>query len=140
MTVVVRPAARGDIEAVLALWGAGRTAHAITPDTPEALERLLATDPWGLLVAEEEGEVRGALIAAWDGWRGNLYRLAVDPAHRRRGIARRLVRAGEERLRERGAPRITALVAFEDDDARAFWAAAGYEADADIGRMVRSLL
>jgi ribosomal protein S18 acetylase RimI-like enzyme len=139
MTVVVRPAARGDIEAVLALWGTGRTAHATTPDTPEALERLLATDPWGLLVAEEEGEVRGALIAAWDGWRGNLYRLAVDPAHRRRGIARRLVRAGEERLRERGAPRITALVAFEDDDARAFWTAVGYEADAEIGRMVRSL-
>src|SRR3954469_9617811 len=95
---VVRTAAVGDVPAVLALWARARSANASTPDTPESVERLLATDPGALLVAEREGAIVGALIAAWDGWRGGMYRLAVDPDHRRRGIATALVRAGEARL------------------------------------------
>lgn len=79
------------------------------------------------------------MIAGDDLWRGSFYRLAVRESHRRRGIGLALVRAGEERLRAAGVPRITALVAFDDEDARAFWRAAGYAADEDMGRMVRSV-
>jgi ribosomal protein S18 acetylase RimI-like enzyme len=136
---IVRAGAAQDVPAVLALWAAARSANASTPDTPESLERLLATDAGALLVAERDGAIVGALIAAWDGWRGGMYRLAVDPAHRRRGIALALVRAGEARLAACGAPRITALVAHEDVDAVALWAAAGYAHDPTIARFVKSL-
>ena len=98
---------------------------------------LLAHD--ALLVAEVDGQIVGAVIAAFDGWRGNFYRLAVAPVHRRRGIAAQLLAAGEERLRAAGVLRVTALVAFDDEVARGFWAAAGYDADPIIGRMVRTL-
>jgi len=115
---VVRPAGPGDIEAGLALWARARTAAASTPDTPEALANLLAHTPGALLVAElEDGTIAGALIAAWDGWRGNMYRLAVDPPQRRRGIARALVDEGERRLRAHGARRVTALLGREDERA-----------------------
>jgi ribosomal protein S18 acetylase RimI-like enzyme len=124
---------------VLALWAAERTAHAVTPDTPEALRAVLATDPGALLIAEDAGETVGALIAAWDGWRGNLYRLAVAGSRRREGIGRALVRASEQRLRALGAQRVTALVAHDDATAIAFWTAAGYPPGAAIGRHVRSL-
>jgi ribosomal protein S18 acetylase RimI-like enzyme len=137
--VDIRAAARQDVPAVLALWARARSGNASTPDTPAGVERLLATDPQALLVAERDGELVGALIAAWDGWRGGMYRLAVDPAHRRRGIATALVRAGEARLAGLGAPRITALVAHEDTDAVAMWDAAGYAHDRTIARFVRSL-
>jgi ribosomal protein S18 acetylase RimI-like enzyme len=70
-------------------------------------------------VAEVDGRIVGALIAASDGWRGSMYRLAVDPQYRGRGIARRLVACGEARLRERGVPRVTALVSGEDGVATA---------------------
>ena len=122
---------------MLALWGGARSAHAVTEDTPERVAALLEHD--ALLVAEVDGEIVGAVIAAFDGWRGNFYRLAVAPVHRRRGIAARLVAAGEERLRAAGAPRVTALVAFDDEVARGFWAAAGYDADPIMGRMVRTI-
>ena len=137
----VRTAGAADIPDVLALWTRARSANASTPDTAEALERLLVTGPGALLVAEDGpgGAIVGALVAAWDGWRGNMYRLAVDPAHRRRGIALALVAAGERRLRALGARRITALVAHEDADAVALWAAAGYARDETIARFVRSL-
>lgn len=110
------------------------------PDRLDGVEQLVeAGSPAALLVAEREGEVVGALIAAWDGWRGNMYRLAVRDEHRRRGIGLALTRAGEDYLRERGARRVTALVAFDDDEAGAFWEAAGYPADREIGRRVRNI-
>jgi ribosomal protein S18 acetylase RimI-like enzyme len=106
----------------------------------EDVQRLLAGAAGGLLVADADGAILGALIAAWDGWRGNMYRLAVRSEHRRRGIGLALVRAGEEHLRRQGARRITALVGYEDEVASAFWEAAGYPQDHEIGRRVRNLL
>jgi ribosomal protein S18 acetylase RimI-like enzyme len=68
-----------------------------------------------------------------------MYRLAVREGHRRQGIGIALTRAGEEYLRGCGARRITALVAFDDEIAGAFWESAGYPQDHDIGRRVRNL-
>jgi ribosomal protein S18 acetylase RimI-like enzyme len=137
--VVVRECRRDELPAVLALWGLARSPHARTPDTADAVARLLDDAPGSLLVAERAGRIVGALIAAWDGWRGNMYRLAVHPDHRRAGIARRLVEAGERQLRARGANRVTALVPHDDAVARAAWTAAGYTSDPVIGRFVRNL-
>lgn len=128
-----------DANAVLALWAEARSGHASTADRLEDIERLIADSPAALLIAEREGEIVGALIAGWDGWRGNMYRLAVREGHRREGIGIALTRAGEEYLRECGARRITALVAFEDDAAGGFWGSAGYPQDHEIGRRVRNL-
>jgi ribosomal protein S18 acetylase RimI-like enzyme len=128
-----------DAPAVLELWHEARSAHASTTDHLEDVQRLLSETPGGLLVAEGESALVGVLIAAWDGWRGNMYRLAVPPGRRRQGIGIALVRAGEEHLHRQGARRITALVGYDDAVAVAFWGAAGYPQDHEIGRHVRSL-
>lgn len=125
--------------AVLELWSQARSEHASTPDRIDDVERLVAESPAALLVAERNGEIVGALIAAWDGWRGNMYRLAVRDGHRRQGIGLALIRAGEEYLRGCGARGITALVAFDDERAGAFWESAGYPRDRVMGRRVRNL-
>jgi ribosomal protein S18 acetylase RimI-like enzyme len=135
----IRPATAADVDAVLAVWAAARSAAAQTPDHPEMVERLLERDPGALLVAEAGGEVIGVLIAGWDGWRGNVYRLAVLPPHRRQGIARRLVDAGHERLRAQGARRVTALVGGEEGAAHGLWRAVGYQRDEFVHRFVRDL-
>ena len=85
------------------------------------------------------GRLVGTIVAGWDGWRGNLYRLAVLPTARRRGIALRLVAEAERRLAEKGAIRLSALVMSEHDPAVALWLAAGYARDPRVGRFVRSL-
>jgi len=68
-----------------------------------------------------------------------MYRLAVSKEHRRQGTGIALTRAGEEYLLSRGVHRVTALVAFEDEVAGAFWESAGYPQDRKIGRRVRNL-
>jgi ribosomal protein S18 acetylase RimI-like enzyme len=78
------------------------------------------------------------LIAVWDGWRGNFYRLAVDPLWQRHGVATSLVRRAEARLREVGALRLSAIVASDEVQAMAFWTALGYEQQADRERFVRN--
>ena len=137
---VVRTGRLDDAPAVLALWSLARSEHATTTDRAADIERLISQTPSALFVAEADGGgIVGALLAGWDGWRGNMYRLAVHPAHRRGGIARQLLDAGEEHLRGLGARRVTALVAHDDDLAAAFWDSAGYPVDRGIGRRVRNL-
>lgn len=135
----VRGCEQRDVPEVLALWGQARSEHASTPDRIDDVERLVADSPAALLVAERDGKIVGALIAAWDGWRGNMYRLAVRDEYRREGIGSTLTRAGEEYLRRCGVRRVTALVAFEDEIAGGFWESAGYPLDHEIGRRVRNL-
>jgi ribosomal protein S18 acetylase RimI-like enzyme len=152
--VVVRPARRSEIPAVLALWREADAVPSISDD-PASLRRLLDTSEDALLVAETAdnpepggpepdgpgagGRLVGTIVAGWDGWRGNLYRLAVLPTARRRGIALRLVAEAERRLAEKGAIRLSALVMSEHDPAVALWLAAGYARDPRVGRFVRSL-
>jgi ribosomal protein S18 acetylase RimI-like enzyme len=135
---LVREARREDCPAVLDLW---RQAEAVpsSTDTPGELERLIGEDRGLFLVAEDSGRLVGSIIGGWDGWRGNMYRLAVVPDHRRRGLARALVAEVERRLRARGARRVTALVVKSEEEALAFWEAVGYGHDARIQRYVRML-
>jgi len=123
---------------VLDLW---RQADAIPSrtDTPEDLHSLVDDNAALLLAAEAKGRVVGTIIGGWDGWRGNMYRLAVLSDSRRRGIARSLVAEAERRLRAKGARRITALVVKSEEPASAFWQAIGYDHDARMARYVKTL-
>ena len=126
----IREGELDDIPALLELW---RLAGSVpTPsDRSDSLATLVEHDPRALLVAESQGTLVGSIIAAWDGWRGSFHRLAVRPGYRRRGLATELVRIGEDRLRERGAIRLAAIVARNEEAALRFWAAQGYTLQPD---------
>jgi ribosomal protein S18 acetylase RimI-like enzyme len=132
----IRSAVARDIATVLDLWAGAGSLPSVS-DSPDGLARLLATDPGALLVAELDGILAGSLIAAWDGWRGSFYRLAVSPEHRRKGLATMLLREGERRLHELGAVRLTAIVVDNEAGAMGFWRAAGYEHQQRRARFVR---
>jgi ribosomal protein S18 acetylase RimI-like enzyme len=135
---IIRPLRAAESRALLALWAAAAATPSVT-DSAEEIERAVGHERLVCLVAEVESALVGSIFATFDGWRGNIYRLAVHPGHRRRGVARRLVVAAEEILVRWGVRRITALVEKDHPSAVAFWGATGYDDDTRISRFVRTL-
>src|SRR6516225_5907663 len=79
-----------DVAAVLDLWQKADARPGVT-DNADDLRRAVTESQATVLLAEAEGQIVGSIIGAFDGWRGNIYRMAVHPNHRRLGIARTLV-------------------------------------------------
>lgn len=111
-----------DFDAVAAVWtAAGRDVLA-----QAELRAKLTRDPELFLVAEARHDVVAVVMGTYDGRRGGILRLAVHPAHRRRGIATRLVDELERRFQRMGCPRVNLLVMPDNATALRFWQGLGY--------------
>jgi ribosomal protein S18 acetylase RimI-like enzyme len=135
--VNIRSGRRGDAASILELWHISGALPTVT-DNSESISYLLDSDKDALIVAEVGGRVVATVIATWDGWRGNLYRLAVAPGSRRKGIATQLVTEAERRLSERGAIRLSILVP-KPGSASSFWSKMGYLEDSRVARFAKTL-
>ena len=136
--IALRTATTDDVAEILAFW-TDATAEPSSTDDVAGVEHLLAHAPGALIVAVDGGTIVGTVIAGWDGWRGTLYRLAVAPSHRRRGIASALVDDAEQHLHACGARRMHLIVSTAGGPTAVdFWAAARYE-PTDQLRMVKDL-
>jgi GNAT superfamily N-acetyltransferase len=136
--ITLRLAGAGDIAGLLQLWADAEAEPTVTDDV-QALSALLAFNPQSVLLAVHGDVIVGSLIIGWDGWRGTFYRLAVAPAHRRKGAARRLVAEGEAQLLRVGARRLSVIAVAGDPRAAPFWTAVGYVTQAGRQRLVKNV-
>jgi ribosomal protein S18 acetylase RimI-like enzyme len=131
-----RAAAPRDAVGLLELWSRAAFGRSVSDDE-ESVGRLLAHPTSTCFVVEHDGAIVASLIAGWDGWRLHLYRLAVDGAWRRRGIARRLLDEAERLAVGLGAVRLDAMVDAGNDDGAAFWTSAGFDPNDGTTRFER---
>ena len=126
--IEIRPFQPNQTEAVVALWDA---CDLIRPwnDPRRDVERKLRVDPELFLVAAEEELVLGSVMAGYEGHRGWINYLAVDPSRRRQGLGTRLMDEAERLLAERGCPKINLQIRSENADVIAFYGALGYRTD-----------
>jgi len=121
-----------DLDAVVALWQA---CGLVRPWNDPAADIALSerSPSAGLFVGGHRGDGIGALWATImcgsDGHRGWLYYLAVDPARRRGGIARAMVRHAEKWLADAGVPKAELMIRPENEAVRAFYEQVGYEVE-----------
>ena len=118
--IILRQCLEEDIDSVLELWRAANSTPSVT-DTPDCLLTTIDSAASSVMAAVSGDTVAGSIIAACDGWRGNVYRLAVHPDFQRRGIARRLVTEAGTWLRSQGAKRVGAVVEKDHPWATGFW-------------------
>ena len=137
--IEIRPCRLEECAAVLAMWARAGAIPSPT-DTLQEVNHLVREHADSLLVASRQGSIVGSVIGGWDGWRGNIYRLAVAPEARRAGLARRLVDAAERMLVSKGARRFSALVERHEAHAVGFWDALadrGWQRDERMMRYIK---
>jgi len=128
-----------DQGAVIALWDA---CDLLRPwnDPASDIGLCLDTPASNLFVAGAAGEdgiagLWATIMCGSDGHRGWLYYLAVDPARRRTGVARSMVRHAEDWLAGQGIRKVELMIRPENDGVREFYERMGYEVEP---RMVMS--
>jgi len=121
----IRPMLAEDFRELMTLWSATEGLGVGPGDTPEAIATFLDRNPEMSLVGLSDGAIVASILCGHDGRRGFIYRLAVSPAHRRRGLAAELVRRCVAGLAAAGIPRCQIFVEADNEAARDFWAAMG---------------
>ena len=134
----IRPAKPAEALDVLAFWATAAEGTSISDD-PAGVRGLIERDPDALLLAVDGERIVGTVIAGFDGWRCHLYRLAVAPDRRRRGIGSALLDAAHRRFEAFGGRRADAMVLEHNETGQAAWAAAGYHREDHWRRWVRPL-
>ena len=127
-TFHVRELGLDDYAELLALWQRAGL-HSLKPqgrDSRPSLAQQLDSGVLTMLGLEENGQLVGAAIVTHDSRKGWINRLVVDPLHRRRGHATRLIAAAEETLRNQGINVIAALVESANPTSLALFKSAGY--------------
>ncbi len=128
MEHVVRPYRPGDREALVELWSACELTRPWN-DPYRDIERKLARDPENLLVVEHDGNLVGSVMVGYEGHRGWVNYLAVNPGHRGQGLGRLLMERAEEILRGLGAAKLNLQVRSSNEAALGFYERLGYKQD-----------
>ena len=131
MTLQIRPFTEGDEAQVVDLWA---RCGLLRPwnDPRKDIARKLRVQRELFLVGVDGDRIAGTVMAGYEGHRGWINYLAVDPGRRRQGFARALMGAAEERLRALGCAKINLQIRQDNSEAIAFYRRLGFAEDASV--------
>jgi len=130
----IRAVEAADTDAIVALWRVVFPEYD-DPSRPQRdpranIARKLAFGDGLFWLLEIDNRVVATAMAGYDGHRGWIYSIGVDPGERRRGLGKTLLAHVEAQLRARGCPKINLQVLSTRAAALDFWKAVGYQPDA----------
>ncbi len=124
----IKPATLADCNAVIALWnkaGLLKPYHLPEEEFRSAVTGLTSA----IFIAKENNAIIGTVLAGFEGHRGWIYRLAVDPDYRERGIGAQLMTHAERWIKtEFNPPHMMLLVREENSGVMDFYKKRGYAA------------
>jgi ribosomal protein S18 acetylase RimI-like enzyme len=135
--MLIRPFEAADEEAVIGLWqrcGLTRPWN----DPRKDIARKLKVRPDQFLVGVIDGVVVATVMAGYDGHRGWIYYLGVEPSLQKAGLGRAIMERAEALLRAEGCPKINLQVRTSNEAVIAFYKRLGYATD-DVAGMGKRL-
>ncbi|MBA7693677.1 Acetyltransferase YpeA [subsurface metagenome] len=126
--MMIRPYLPEDENAVIELW---HKCDLIRPwnNPRNDVERKLRVDPGLLLVGLVDDKVVATVMGGYEGHRGWVYYLAVDPAYQRRGLGRQIMQVAEKKILAMDCPKINVLIRKDNLTAVKFYESIGYKMD-----------
>ena len=117
-----------DEEQVIALW---HKCDLVRPqNNPRSdIQRKMAVNPELFLIGVENEQIVATAMGGYEGHRGWLNYLAVDPAYQRKGFGRQMMRELEKKLSALGCPKINLQVRKGNAAALRFYDRIGYRED-----------
>ena len=124
----IRPHTETDERAVVDLW---QRCGLIRPwnDPRRDIARKMRVQRELFVVGVVDSTIVATAMAGYEGHRGWINYLAVDPGRRREGLGRSLVDYVEERLAELGCPKINIQIRGDNQEAIAFYKRIGFKED-----------
>ncbi|KPW39767.1 putative acetyltransferase [Pseudomonas coronafaciens pv. atropurpurea] len=112
--------------AVIQLWKTVFNDEAPQNRPDLSIDKKLAVDDRLFFVATLNDQVIGTILAGYDGHRGWLYAVAVDPQHRGNRLGSALVRHAEQELTDLGCVKINLQIHTFNERVQAFYKTLGY--------------
>ncbi len=127
-----------DTEAVIELWNkSGLLRPWNDPQLDILRKQSVGADLF--LVCEQGGRIIGTVMGGYDGHRGWMNYLAVDPEHRQGGCGRAIISSLERRLIAVGCPKINLQVRTDNTSVIEFYKRVGYTVD-EVSSMGKRLI
>jgi ribosomal protein S18 acetylase RimI-like enzyme len=118
-----------DYDEVVSVWKQSGLRKTLG-DNRDEIRMKIRRDPELFLVAEDsDGKIIGTLLGGWDGRRGWIHHLGVIPSQQRSGVATKLVKEVERRMKRKGVVKVNALVYESNNRSLKFFEKMGYEMD-----------
>ena len=129
---VIRPYRSADKEKLIALW---KKCDLVNPknDPEKDIARKMKVNPEWLLVGVLEGEIIASVMIGYEGHRGWLNYLGVDPEHQGCGLGRMIVNYAENILRSVDCPKINLQVRSSNSKVVKFYESLGFQDEQCIG-------
>ena len=96
-------------------------------DPNKDIDRKLKVNDNLFLIVEFNKVIIGSAMIGYDGHRGSLYYLAVDPKHQSKGVGKMLMKEIEKRLIEVGCPKINIFIRNSNIEVKEFYQSIDYE-------------
>ena len=129
--MLIRPYSAENEDAVVELWNrCGLTRPWNNPH--KDIARKLKVNPELFLVGFLNGKVAASAVAGYEGHRGWVNYLAVDPDFQRKGLGRQMMQRVEHALAQMGCPKVNIQVRTGNLDAIEFYKNLGYKIDEAI--------
>lgn len=117
-----------DFDSVIDLWEKAGLILSHS-DTYDGMKGKLERDPELFFVLEEDSRIIGVVMGSYDGRRGWINHLAVDPEYQGRNIGHQIIEELECRFKKIGCEKINLLIELSNEKVQGFYEKQGFKKD-----------